>query len=535
MSTEPLAVDERTLSAPLTRMESAAERVLGLTVMWHPEARLIGGQATCARRGEPWPLSRTSPAFRAVDDTRVDPLGHPAISRAPTVLAELADGSVHIEFPANAMHCEIDGRRVAGALTLGADEVDRGVVLIYGGAIALCLHRVSTLPDGAATSALAGLSSAMVRVRRQVAQVAATELPVLVLGESGSGKERVAQAVHARSRRAAQPLVAVNMAALTDSLAAADLFGTTRGAFTGAQAARPGYWREAEGGTLFLDEIGDTAALVQPMLLRAIETRRFRPLGALRDVEADVRLVAATDRDLQASGFNQPLMRRLEAFVIHLPPLRARREDFGLLALRFLGEALARPPTTLALPAPLVRALCLFDWPGNVRQLMHAMRRIALGLPTGDWPTVADLLGQEVAPRAAAAAPAAASTAVPAQDIAVAAAAPGGAGRRRYRLPSTVTSDELVAALEAAGWRLSTAAEQLGISRPSLYNLMRQHPGVRSVQSLQRGEVERMRAAGVVDLDAMASHLRVAREALRRRLLDWEATDSLQAAGAGQA
>ena len=523
MSTEPELVDESTLSAPLTRIESAAERVLGLTVMWHPDARLIGGQATCARRGEPWPLCRTSPLFRAADETRVDPLAHPAISRAPTVLAERADGSVRLEFPPNTMHCEIDGQRVAGELTLGADAVDRGVVLIYGGAIALCLHRVSTLPDGAATSPLAGLSSAMVRVRRQVAQVAATDLPVLVLGESGSGKERVAEAVHARSRRSAQPLIADNMAALTESLAAGDLFGTTRGAYTGAQSARPGYWREAEGGTLFLDEIGDTPPLVQPMLLRAIETRRFRPLGAVRDVESDVRLVAATDRDLQASGFNQPLMRRLEAFVIHVPPLRARREDIGLLALRFLREALAATPPTLTLPAPLVRALCLFDWPGNVRQLMHAMRRLALGLPTGDWPSVVDLLGTEVVPRA----PSPVPGPLPADEPVAEPVPPGAGARRRYRLPSTVTPDELVAALEAAGWRLSTAAEQLGISRPSLYNLMRQHPGVRRVQSLQWAEVERVRRSGIVDLDALASSLRVPREALRRRLRDWEATDGL--------
>ncbi|HEX7636820.1 MAG TPA: sigma 54-interacting transcriptional regulator, partial [Burkholderiaceae bacterium] len=388
--------DQRTLTSPFEAHERSGLQALALTVLWHPVWRLAGAQAVAADVGSPWLLSRSAPSFRLPDRLDAVPLASPALSRTPVALVESpSSGDVTLTLPARTMHCEADGRRVDGATRLDAAAVERGVVLIFGGQVALLLHRVRTLPDGAATGHLAGLSDAMLRVRRLVAQVAPSALPVLVLGESGTGKERVAHAIHAGSPRRGGPLVPVNMAALTESLAAGDLFGAQRGAYTGAQQARTGFWREAEGGTLFLDEIGDTPPLVQPMLLRAIETGRIVPLGATRDLPCDVRLVAATDRSLDASGFNQPLLRRLEAWVVRLPPLRERREDVGLLAARALAEAAPDLPEQLTLPPALVRALCRFDWPGNVRQLLHAMRRLVIAHAAHEWPTAAEFLGIE--------------------------------------------------------------------------------------------------------------------------------------------
>jgi two-component system nitrogen regulation response regulator GlnG len=548
--------DLRTLTSPLESHEGGGLHALALTVLWHPAWRLAGAQALHSRPGEPWCLSRSAPGFRLPDRVELVPLASPALSRSPATFVEEADGGVVLTLPQRTLHCEVDGRRVEDRIRLDPTDLGRGVVLVFGGQVALCLHRVGTLPDGAAAGGLAGVGDAMVRVRRRIAQVAATALPVLVLGESGTGKERVAQEIHARSARRDEALVAVNMGALTDSLAAGDLFGTQRGAYTGAQQARPGYWREAEGGTLFLDEIGDTPALVQPMLLRAIETGHIRPLGATRDLPCDVRLVAATDRDLALQGFNQPLLRRLEAFVIRMPPLRERREDLGLLAARLLADAAPGLPDTLTLPPALVRALCLFHWPGNVRQLRHAMRRLALAQVAGEWPTVHEFLGvpaSEAVPRATgttrasalqAPAPADGSTdaptdestegppleppggspgpSAPADPPTASTASSGRPFPRRYRLPSTVSGEELTAALDASGWCLSDAAERLGISRPSLYNLMHRHPELRRAERLRPEDVEQARRDGARDLPALATALRVPREALRRRLQAWE-------------
>ncbi|MFT7772811.1 sigma-54-dependent transcriptional regulator [Roseateles sp.] len=518
--------DEQTLSSPGFGEHSDGAALLALTVIWHPRPMLLGAQCVLPAPGVAASLSRSTP-FRLVEQTQVEALGHAAVSRRPTRLLETPGGGLRLCLPDTAMHCELDGQQLHGEFEVSPEAIERGAVLIFGGIVALCLHRVRCLPDGLALGELAGLSSAMVSVRRQIAQVASTELPVLILGESGTGKELVAQAVHAQSRRRDARLITVNMAAMSESLAASDLFGATRGAYTGAQTARAGYWREAHDATLFLDEVGDTPALVQPMLLRAIESGEFRPLGACRDERADVRLIAATDRDLQSGSFNQPLLRRLEAFVIRTPPLRQRREDLGLLALLALQEE--GPLTEMPrLPQALLRALCMHDWPGNVRQFMHAMRRVALQAQRGqgmDWPSVHELLGGDVRVSSMAVA------GVPAHDpVPTRVPAPLGAGAalpasRSFRAPSSVSEQELIAALDAAGWRLSQAAEGLGISRPSLYNLIRKHAQLRSAESLQPAEVVAALEAGHTDLADLAVHLRIPQEALRRRM------DRLQADG----
>lgn len=427
-------------------------------------------------------------------------------------------GGLRVSLPNTAMHCELNGQQRWGEFEIDPAAMARGAVLIFGGVVALCVHWVHSVPDGLALSDLAGLSDPMLRVRRQIAQVAATDLPVLILGESGTGKELVARAVHAQSQRRGARLIVVNMAAMAESLAAADLFGAARGAYTGAQAARTGYWREADDATLFLDEVGDTPALVQPMLLRAIESGEFRPLGASRDERANVRLIAATDRDLHAGGFNQPLLRRLEAFVIRTPALRARREDLGVLMLLALQQegTLSALPT---LPPPLLQALCLHDWPGNVRELMHVMRRIALQSRTGQgqrWPSVQELLGTDPSAPSAVAAAGAPDGREPMPPRST--AGPPPTSSRGFRAPSSVSEQELIGALDAAGWRLSLAAEGLGISRPSLYNLIRKHPQLRRADSLQPAELNAALRAGHTELADLAVYLRTPQEALRRRM-----------------
>jgi transcriptional regulator with GAF, ATPase, and Fis domain len=230
---------------------------------------------------------------------------------------------------------------------------------------------------------IVGASPAWRAVLVQASKVAPTETTVLLTGESGTGKEVIARALHRASARSAGPFVALNCAALPEQLLESELFGYEKGAFTGAWGAHPGRLEQAAGGTLFLDEAGETSPLVQAKLLRVLETKEFQRLGGLRVLKADVRLIAATNRDLQAAiargDFREDLFYRLSVFEIHLPPLRERPEDVLLLSERFLEE-LSR---NVGRPAPGVsreaRELLLsHSWPGNVRELRNALERAVI-------------------------------------------------------------------------------------------------------------------------------------------------------------
>jgi two-component system response regulator AtoC len=227
-----------------------------------------------------------------------------------------------------------------------------------------------------------GGSSAMREVLALAGKVAASpDTTVLITGETGTGKELVAQRVHlATPGRGEGPFVELNCAAIPETLLEAELFGHEKGAFTDAARARPGLLEEAEGGTLFLDEIGDMPPATQAKLLKVLETRVFRRLGGSRDLDADVRFVAATHRDLDAAvgegRFRLDLFHRLDVFRIHLPPLRERREDVLPLARFFLSELAARAGKTIRGLAPETERLLLADpFPGNVRELRNVIER----------------------------------------------------------------------------------------------------------------------------------------------------------------
>jgi two-component system response regulator HydG len=213
-----------------------------------------------------------------------------------------------------------------------------------------------------------------------VQRVAPTEASVLVTGESGTGKELVARAVHERSRRARGPFVAVNCAAMPEALLESELFGHARGAFTDAREAHAGLFQQASGGTLFLDEIGDMPIGLQPKLLRALQERTVRPVGGRAETPVDVRLVAATNRDLESAieekRFREDLYFRINVVHVALPPLRARRSDVLPLAQTFLQELAARSQKNVTgISAPAAEKLLAYAWPGNVRELKNAIER----------------------------------------------------------------------------------------------------------------------------------------------------------------
>jgi two-component system response regulator HydG len=241
-----------------------------------------------------------------------------------------------------------------------------------------------TLRERYSTEHILGTSPSMRNVRELVTRIASAPVPVLVLGETGTGKSLVAQAIHAESARATGPLVVVNCAALPESLLESELFGYLKGSFTGATSDRPGLFREANGGTLFLDEIGEMAPALQAKLLRVIEQGTVRPVGATKEEQVDVRIVVATHRDLQAAvktgAFRADLLYRLDVISIHMPALRDRREDIPELVSHFLRRARAKYPN--ALPEKLSRealdCLLAYDWPGNLRELDHVLEKMVL-------------------------------------------------------------------------------------------------------------------------------------------------------------
>jgi anaerobic nitric oxide reductase transcription regulator len=316
-----------------------------------------------------------------------------------------------------------------------------------------------------------GVSSAMERVRQDIDAVASTEYPVLVLGETGVGKELAARAVHDGSRRRDAPFIQVNCAALPEGIIESELFGHVRGAFTGAVAHRLGKFELAEGGTLFLDEIGELPLGAQAKLLRAIEQGEIQRVGADRAIRVDVRIIAATNRDLArevAGGrFRADLYHRLDVFPLRIPPLRERRQDIPILA----GFFIDRHRVQLGLPKVVLGAatstmLERADWPGNVRELEHAIARAILrarlrtpgGAPIAIQPSDLDTTGP--VPRGVV------------RETAASLAATAASGQMSLRdAIEELKRSTIARTLEETGRNWAEAARRLGMDRSNLHHM----------------------------------------------------------------
>jgi two-component system response regulator AtoC len=307
----------------------------------------------------------------------------------------------------------------------------------------------------ASGSELLGNSPVMIEVVKTAARVAATDLPVVIRGESGTGKELIARLIHRRSPRADRPFVAVNCGALPDTLLESELFGHTRGAFTGAESARRGLFEEADGGTLLLDEVTETSAQFQVKLLRVLQEGEFRPLGTNTKKRVNVRVIAATNRDPQAlveqGLFRQDLLYRLQGVSILLPALRERREDVRTMALAFLSQY-ALGQRRLSVTKDAMLAMERYHWPGNVRELKHLCQRLA-ALSSGVI-RLEDLPAEIVS--------------TPRVTSVMNAIIPEG------ELPTLeqLESSYLLRVLSAVGGNKSRAAQVMGVDRKTLYRMI---------------------------------------------------------------
>mgnify|MGYP002629425767 CR=1 FL=1 len=309
---------------------------------------------------------------------------------------------------------------------------------------------------------LTGESEAMRTLRGLVDRVAVSEASVLIRGETGTGKEVVARAIHARSPRAGRPFVALSCAALPEALLESELFGHVRGAFTGANERRPGLFQQATGGTLFLDEIGEMPMALQVKLLRVLQERSVRPVGGDREIPIDVRILSATHRALEEAieegRFREDLWFRLNVIQIDLPPLRDRGHDVLALAQRFVQEFAQRPGCVVRGISPeAARRLLAWSWPGNVRELRNCIER-AVALTTREEIGVEDL-----PPRVREMA----SSSAPATDLAAGGFVALAELERRYVLQ----------VLDAVGGKRGEAARILGLDRKTLYRRLQEWAG----------------------------------------------------------
>ena len=413
---------------------------------------------------------------------------------------------------------QLDGKPLTTRVSLSAHDPSRSLILTLARRIVLCLHKA--VPGGLAENddlGLLGSSDVMAAVRQSILSAADIDLPVLIQGETGTGKELTAQAIAKASRRAAKPFVAVNTGALPATTAVAELFGHARGAFTGATDARGGYFVEADGGTLLLDEIGLATPEVQTALLRVLETGEVRALGSRTSKRVNVRVIAATDTRLEervdAGEFSQALFHRLSAFPITLPPLRERRQDIGPLFLHFVRETLKyagdpsrleHPPTVKHpwLSGDVMTAIATAPWPGNVRQLRNFAGQLALAN-----------LGEPVA-RLDGALLSSLTLVAPVR-------APIVAKTKRRRAPtdvSTIFRERLVDALERNDFQPTPTARDLGISRTTLYELIRRDPDLRKASDIPDDELRRVQQECQGDLAQVSKRLHVSMRALQLRL-----------------
>lgn len=504
-------------------------RLLTLTIIGHPDVARCG-EYTVLRRS--LPINRLEPTFCRPDGRYAGPLVDPFLSRNPLFSVDPVEDRAVVERQHPTADIVVDGGPLHDRVVLDERRLAQGVVLVLQDRVVLLLHLRDELPTSADTHDLrmVGSSDAMRRVRRRIHAVGPTHATTLILGETGVGKELVADAIHRASARASEPIVSVNVGALEPSVLSSTLFGHTRGAFTGAHGPRAGLFREADGGTLFLDEIGDAPPSVQRALLRVLETREVVPIGSDRPEPVDVRLLAATDAHLAAARADGPiraqLLHRLAQFVIEVPRLRERAEDVALLFLHFVREqaaelgALDRLVPDGRSKSPWIRGdtiaqLYAYGWPGNVRELRNLAIRSVISSVDGptlrlDWGVRGELIDAPDDDR----------TPLPTTRVAAVAAS------RATRPLHEITDEELMAALAAADWRPVPAARSLGISKTSIYQLIRSNPSIPQSAHLERAEIREALAAAS-GIAAAARALRVPERGLRVRMtaLGLEADD----------
>lgn len=491
-----------------------AAHELVLTIVFHPDTSRIGHRAVLPQRADnnPLVLGRFGPDFCGPDGECMQPLADPHVSRSALKFVVRGKRLSISRFEASS-RCRLGSTELYDSVELAWDQLRHGVPLMLGHSVVLLLRLGhARAPAGSGTACdqlLRGSSTCMAGIREQVARAAASDLDVLIRGATGTGKELVATAIHSTGRRAAAPLVCVNMAAIPAELAAAALFGSTRGAFTGADRTVRGYFEQAQGGTLFLDEIGDASAEIQPQLLRALQQREIQAVGgAIRRV--DVRVISATDAALDGENcdFKAALRHRLGACEIQLPPLREHPEDIGELLLYFLHRSAAESGRTDLLPhaqshateiaawAVLFFNFLCYPWPGNVRELSNFAQQVVLA--SEEIPILNENLQAALA--------------------LVSVTTSAGGVRPPLRKMQDISDEEFHRAMVSSDFEPLRVARHLGVSRAAVYRRIELSSRYRLASDISSDELQCAFTQHRGDSAAVARHLGVSINSLRSQL-----------------
>jgi two-component system nitrogen regulation response regulator GlnG len=474
-------------------------------------------------------LSRTETAFRDLEGRNPRPLETIRVSRRPITIRVEEDGRVSLE-AATELDVFVDGVHVPNASTFPATALISGISLKLSSFVLLQLGIFEVGHEPLAIPELVGHSPRMRELRAEIGRLADLDVPVLLRGETGVGKELVAAALHHSSKRREGPYVRVNMAAIPPLMAAGELFGHASGAFTGATSARDGYFVDADRGSLFLDEIGEATIDVQSVLLRTIETGEIQPLGGtLRTVS--VRLITATDSDLDADvergAFSRALLQRF-GYELWVPALREHKEDIPLLFGDFLGEELrafgeeARLCTAPEadqhpyLTADFIMSLLRHDWPGNVRELRGAARRYAIHNRGREHPEVDERLRTMLIPGAPASGVLAASDPNAESQPAEAGAREANPAPRREAVQ--LKDQDVLEALRRYHFEIDRTARELGVSRSWMHARMNAIAGVRKAKDLRSEEIQNALRQNDGDIERAARQLEVSAKGLQLQI-----------------
>jgi two-component system nitrogen regulation response regulator GlnG len=503
---------ESTISTP-TEAENRARPCLAARILCHPNLARVGdftplfderGTGTIA-------IHRHAPEFRSADARTVLPLQSQRVTRSPLHVTKFERGVV-LRFDEASPPVVVNGTPLIGERSISNEALARGVVVLFGRYLVLWIGWLQLVEPAPLVQGLVGESSVMRHLRQQIHRVAPMEVPVLVRGETGVGKELVARALHGVGLRDKQEYVAVNVASIPPSTAASELFGHKRGAFTGATEDRKGYFLQAHKGTLFLDEIGEVSFDVQALLLRAVQNGVIQPVGGvLRQV--DVRLIAATDADLEAAvarrEFREPLLRRF-SYEIHVPPVRARRDDIGLLFYHLLRERLEATGEGHLLvasgaeeepwvPGSYVADMAQYDWPGNVRELSSVALSFIVENKQRARGRITDELRRLITPREP-----------PREDAVPPESAKGNT--------DALSDEALKRALRDSGYSAEKAARRLGVSKSYFYKRIEKSKLLRGARALELDEIHAAVSTCGGDIAQAAARLEVSERALRLRL-----------------
>ena len=479
-----------------------------LTILWHPDPSRVGAMLLLneAGRGRTHRLSRLSTVFPHYTEGPVS-LGDPFVSREPCLEFEVTGRSLKLRPLGGSLPIAVAGELLDETAVLDERAVAQGTVLTLGRRIALCIHLAAPPSKELQDLGFVGHSDVMNAVRTSILSVADLSKPVLIRGETGTGKELVANAIVANGPRRNNPFVPVNIAALPPQLVAAAIFGHEKGAFTDAARERNGYFHAADGGTLFLDEIGLAPPDVQSALLRVLETGQVERLGGNIARHVDVRVLAATDSDLlerpgRGQAFSPALLHRLSGTTIRVPALRERPQDLGVLLLHFLRDVLAETHELGRLETPmeakrtwldarLFARLAACPWPGNVRQLRNFATELAIhsrGSATAQvTPALLSMLGG--------------------RDPSPQIAAPSG----------PIGHHQIAEALARNDFQPARAARALHVSRNTIYEHMRKDPNLGMLSRLSDKEFNRHVEDCGGDLHEVARRLQVSYRAVQLR------------------